>query len=195
MPTNGLILTYFFGKVPGFNPYSTELDKENAHFALWCIFIGTAIVPVIIALALKQLKVVSSIHMPKREERAMPFILTALCYFSVYYLLKNYLNLPFNAIIYWFMYAGTLATVLGFMITLNWKVSVHMIGIGGVVGIVTVLSKIGDNVLIGLLSITIIIAGLIAFGRLKLNAHTPKQVIIGFLLGFGCEVLGLIISN
>lgn len=195
MPTIGLITAYFVGKVPGFNPYSTEHDKEIAHFVLFAVFIATGILPVVIAIILKQTKLISSIHMPKKEERSLPFLLTSMCYYGVFYYLNSYLELPIDKLISYFILAGVLATILGFMVTLSWKISVHMIGVGGIVGILTVLSKVGDEVLILPLSISLIIAGLVGFGRLQLNAHTPKQVLAGFFLGFFCEILGLIVAN
>lgn len=195
MPTNGLVVTYFIGHISGFNPYATESDKEVAFLALKCVFIATGVLPVIIAFILKLTGQISSLHMPKKEERMVPFFLTGSLYYAVIYLFTSYWQLPLDRLIYQFMFGATLAILLGMLITYSWKISVHMIGIGGVVGILTVLSKVGDTVLIWPLSLSIIVAGLIAFGRLQLSAHSPKQVIAGFLLGFGCEVLGLFLAN
>jgi membrane-associated phospholipid phosphatase len=66
-----------------------------------------------------------------------------------------------------------------------------MIGVGGLAGILTLLSKTSDDILLSPLIITFFCAGLIAFSRLQLKAHNPKQIIVGFCLGFGCEILGL----
>ncbi len=66
-----------------------------------------------------------------------------------------------------------------------------MIGIGGITGIITLLSKIHDEVLLYPLSITFLIAGLIAFSRLQQEAHNTKQIIAGFCLGFGCIMSGI----
>ena len=66
-----------------------------------------------------------------------------------------------------------------------------MIGIGGLAGILTLLSKINNEVLLYPLSITFLVAGLIAFSRLQLGAHNAQQIIAGFCLGFGCEISGI----
>lgn len=195
MPTVGLILVYYIGGVRGFNSYSVEFDQNNARFLLVSIFIATAILPTIVAVLLKYAGIVSSLHMPKKEERSVPFLLTFCCYFGVYLYLQKYVELPVPLIIYFFIFAGILATLLGFFVTLSWKISVHMIGIGGVVGMLTLLAKIGNDIDIKPLSIAILVAGLVAFGRLQLKAHSIKQIIAGFLLGFSCEMLGLIIAG
>lgn len=184
-----MIVIYFTGGVPGFNTYSTDTDKITAFLAMSILFIATSILPLLIAIILKKLKYISSLHMPSKEERSLPFIFTCFCYFGAYYLLKDYLELNLNSLIFYFIFAGLLATMLGFFITLSWKISIHMIGIGGVAGILTLLSKKNDEVLLYPLSITFLVAGLIAFSRLQLGAHNSKQIIAGFGLGFGCEIL------
>jgi len=63
------------------------------------------------------------------------------------------------------------------------KTSLHTLGIGGLIGFVMVMSyeyRLNFN---WLLAGLFIIAGLIGVSRLALNAHRPKEVYIGFLLG------------
>ena len=192
MPTNGMIVIYGIGRVPGFNTYSTDADKHTAFLAISILFTATSILPLLIAIILKKLKYISSLHMPKKEERSLPFIFTCFCYFGAYYLLKDYLELNLDRHIYLFIFFGMIATLIGFFITLLWKISIHMIGIGGVAGILTLLSKKNDEVLLYPLSITFLVAGLIAFSRLQLGAHNSKQIIAGISLGFGCEMFGIL---
>ena len=77
---------------------------------------------------------------------------------KVIYLLSSKWKIPLDPLIYKFMFGATLAIIIGMLITFNWKISVHMIGIGGVVGIVTVISKTGPDVLLYLLNVLIITA-------------------------------------
>ena len=191
MPTNGMIVIYFIGKVPRFNPYSTDIDKSIALLTISILFIATSIIPLLITIALKKLNYISSLHMHNKEERAIPFILTFFCYFGAYYYLIYYLELNLNLLILCFIRFGIIAILFGTVITLLWKISIHMIGIGAVAGILTVLSKTNNEVLLYPLSITFFIAGLIAFSRLQLGAHNTKQIIAGFFLGFGCEMSGI----
>lgn len=193
MPTNGLLLVYFIGRVQGFNIYSSEADKEIIHFVILIVFIATGVIPVIIASILKKLKIISSLNMPAKEERMIPFLLTGVAYLTTIFLFNKVWKLPLDPLIFQFMNGATLAILLGMMITLNWKISVHMIGIGGVTGIVFLLSKLGDHILFYTLIATLISAAMIAFGRLNLKAHTLPQVIAGFLLGFVCEIIPLLV--
>lgn len=193
MPSYGMLLAFFYGNIPQFNPYATESDLYLAYQVLGIVFVATGIFPVIVAFILKKMGMVSSLHMPKKEERVYPFVLTGGAYLGAIYLITDFLSIPIDPKIYLFMMMATLSILLGLIITVQWKISVHMIGIGGVTGIITVLSKFNDEKLISLLIICILAAGLIGFGRLNLKAHTIKQVLAGFLLGFGCEVFPLIL--
>lgn len=194
MPTNGLLITYFFGRVQGFNIFSSDADKIISHFTILVVFVATGIIPVIIAVILKQLKVISSLHMPRREERTLPFLLTGLSYLVTIYLLSTVWNLPLDPLIYQFMIGGALAIISGMFITISWKISVHMIGIGGVFGILVMLSKFGEQVKFYPIVSILIITGLIGYGRLNLKAHTIQQIIAGFLLGFICEIKILLVG-
>ncbi|MCD6543021.1 MAG: hypothetical protein J7K34_00775 [Flavobacteriaceae bacterium] len=66
----------------------------------------------------------------------------------------------------------------------NIKTSLHTLGIGGIIGFVIVMSyeyQLNFNLLIACL---FILSGLIAFSRLKLKAHVPKEIYLGFIIGF-----------
>ncbi len=79
------------------------------------------------------------------------------------------------------------SVVLAIIINLKWKVSIHMIGIGGITGMFFGLSTF---LLIDLrfpILISLIVAGLIGTARLSMGAHRPGQLYVGFLVGFCCE--------
>lgn len=192
MPTIGLLLVFFIGNIQGFNPYSSAEDIKNIYIVFITIFLGTAIFPLFIGLILKRLNYISNLHMPKREERIIPFILTGISYIGIIYLYTEVLSLNLDSRIYSIIIGATLSIIIGLLITLSWKISLHMIGIGGLIGILVLISKLGEKILFYPLILAIIIAGLIGFGRLFLKAHNIQQIIAGLLLGFICETMPLI---
>jgi membrane-associated phospholipid phosphatase len=58
-----------------------------------------------------------------------------------------------------------------------------MIGIGGLCGMFFVLN-VWSSILFNHLITSILLAGSVGFARLYLKAHTPMQILLGFLLGF-----------
>ena len=70
------------------------------------------------------------------------------------------------------------------LISFWWQISAHAAGVGGVVGAMAgVMVKFGETALFMPLLFSMILAGYVIGARLQLNAHTPKQVWSGLLLG------------
>jgi len=102
-----------------------------------------------------------------------------------YYLLKN---VQISPIFQYFTFGATVLSMALFAINFFWKISAHMIAIGGITGMLLGLAFTG---IVGnpyLVVISVFIAGIIGFARLQLNANTHAQVYSGFILG----VLGMI---
>jgi hypothetical protein len=80
----------------------------------------------------------------------------------------------------------SIAIVIFFVgiISLWWQISAHAAGIGGMIGALSGIAVLfGETTLFTPLLCLIILAGYLISARLALNAHTPKQVGLGFLLG------------
>ena len=124
----------------------------------------------------------SSLQMETRKERSYPFITTSLLYYLSYYFLKSQ-GAPVINIEALFIWGATMLIIVSLIINFWWKISVHMIGIGGLTGALFLLNfKSFFNFPI-LILILIFFAGLTGYARLKLEAHKPSQVYIGFLTG------------
>jgi membrane-associated phospholipid phosphatase len=59
-----------------------------------------------------------------------------------------------------------------------------MVGWGGLVGLILSLSLRFNTDLVLFLILAILFSGIVGFARLKLTAHSPMQVYMGFLIGF-----------
>jgi membrane-associated phospholipid phosphatase len=86
----------------------------------------------------------------------------------------------------------TIAAIITLLINLRWKISAHMVGIGGVLGAVIGISERFMQNLNGTIIVLFLVAGMIGYARLKLDAHTSLQVYAGFATGFGCLLLMII---
>ena len=124
---------------------------------------------------------VKSLEMETIAERWFPFLLTTLLYGFTYFLLLK-ANLPRP--VYVMQIGGIFALAITTLINFKWKISAHMVGIGGLAGTFVGLQfYTGINQMHYILP-GFILAGLLGVARLLLNAHSPAQVYAGFLLGF-----------
>lgn len=176
------IITWAMLVMFNLNAYFVLIVPEQLRWTIILLVFGnTALLPFILVWIMAKRNIISSMQLPLREERTWPFLIFAIFYASTYFLMRN-IGLPQ---LYYLFIAGGLATiVLAILINLFWKISIHMIGIGGLTGGFLVLSYrnlINEPVLIILL---ILLSGLVGFARLQSNTHSPAQVYTGYLLGF-----------
>lgn len=144
------------------------------------VFVSTFLLPLLNALYLFKAGYISSLKMESRQERRIPYLCTTIFYLAGFSFL---MRLDVWVLIKMLMLGATILAFILLIINFFWKISAHTVGIGGLCGLMIVVSfRLQINIL-PLLIVLFIIAGLVAFSRLKLNAHSPAQVYAGFLLG------------
>jgi len=145
------------------------------------IFLTTFTLPFFVMLLMLQFKMVSSLHMPLRQERIAPLLVTAVFFYLTYYLLKQ-LNIA--PVLYVYMLGATILAIIASAITLWLKISLHMIGIGALTGAYSGLAIISPDSFTLLLIVAVLISGIVGSSRLILSAHKPPEVYLGFVTGF-----------
>jgi membrane-associated phospholipid phosphatase len=165
------------------------LSPAKTQMTLIVVSLATIVFPLINLVLLKKAGVITSYNLDNRNERLAPAI-TTLIYFTLGYFLIKKGELP---LVIYSMYLGGLASVfIAMLISLKWKISLHAIGISGVLGGIYGLFKIHEFVNIPLMILLIICSGLVMMSRLELKAHTPAQVYVGFLVGFAIVYLSVV---
>ena len=180
MATYGCLIV-FFGLTDTiyfiFTPFKLKL------ILTFTIFSFTFLLPVLNLLILYKLGYVSSLMVEHRRERTFPLLMTSLCYFGLFYMIYDFNIWPAIKL---FILGGGLCIFFAAIVTLLWQISAHMIGIGGLIGALFAICYFMQMPILMAICACLIIAGCIGFARLKLNAHTPAQVYVGFI--FGCLV-------
>jgi membrane-associated phospholipid phosphatase len=129
--------------------------------------------------------------MDTRRERIFPFIAISVIYVVTTFLF--YYRLPISSNFNSLILLISLLVVTGTVITFFYKVSIHSLAMWGCVGILVPLNKaMEQSYLLWPTAGIIVIAGLVMSARLYLDAHTPRQVMIGGLVGFGIGFFGMI---
>ncbi len=181
MPSYALLLIF------SQSTYFSYTVSPEGKFALFSIIIlNTLLLPVIISYILVKRGWIKSLEMQKREERMMPFItnlvLLLLAAFMIY-------KLKLPRVFFLLTLGAAAAVAIAVIVNIKWKISIHMIGIGGLIGTFFGLSAFLLVDLRLMIIIFLLIAGLLGTARLTLGAHRPSQIYVGFLAGFLCEYL------
>lgn len=182
MPVYGLLLLF---NMKSF--FSLELILKARLLILAFVFVTTVLFPLLIVALMKRQGFIESYQMKTREERRFPYLITAVFYFVTYQMLRQ-MQLPE---IYSFYFMGaTLLLAMVVIINIWWKISIHMVGVGGICGMLCGLTLALSFNMIFLISLIFLISGIVGYARLKLETHKSSEVYCGFLAGFSI-MLGL----
>lgn len=183
MPSAALFILF---QADSYFKFSTTAEFRN-NLCMF-VFVTTFVFPFIIGMILYRSKIIKSMEMDEVSERLLPFVLTLLFYIATLFMMHD---IGLSYMIYASFLAATITVFLVFLIywLLKWKISAHMAGLGGVVGAIIAFSyKLSSNMLFALI-VFILISGMVGFARMQLNAHTPKQIYTGFLIGLVTQLL------
>lgn len=180
-----LLATYLFSAFILIDPM-LALPPGYTKVAQWLIvlvvWLTTFAIPALSLGLLKYTGNISSLKLQNRKERLLPFFYITIFYgFTAYYFSRQMLVTDITSGIFILTAIMILAAAI---ITFFWKISVHSLSMGGLVGILFVITAMMPESRVNyLLFTTILISGLVLSARLKLQAHTPAQVYVGFVLG------------
>lgn len=154
-------------------------------------FLSTAVLPGLFIYLLKRTGAASDLELTKRKERALPYLIVitsvALCLYFLYRMM-----MPFWLIA--ILMGICVALLIALCINFFWKISAHMIGIGGLLGGLMGVARIHlINPYLTFITV-LLIAGLLGTSRIFLKRHTPLQVYAGFSLGFICTFVASMMS-
>lgn len=188
-----LMGTYLFALMAFLLPaalYPVTASSQLLFLAL--VFITTFVVPVSFMSLLKLLGTIKSLTLESRQERVIPFFMVLALYGAFTYMLTRKIGMDVNVIK--FLLIIDCLVLMGVLLTLFYKVSIHAIGIMGLAGILIPLNKESDSTMLLWITIGVVmLAGIIMSARLQLNAHTPRQVLVGALAGFLTGFFGIIL--
>ncbi len=181
MPSYGILLLFRYDL---FIPAGSRIPVFGI------VFFFSFLLPVLNILFLRWRKVISTMEMDKREERTMPYLSTSVVYIVSFFMLKEILPSPSVKFI---MLGSAIGIVITLIANYFYKISAHMVGIGGLLGGVLFLSiTMGwhTHYEIMLLFLT---AGILAGSRLALDAHNPFEIVTGFFAGFASQAFLLLL--
>lgn len=188
-----LLLTSYLVLLLGtYFPSMLMIAPQSFRVILLFVFCFTFIFPVINLIIFKNFGTISTFTMVSRRERIIPFVAISLIYIVTTFLfcIKLSFSQNFNNLIL----IVTLLVVVSTILTFFQKVSVHSLAIWGGIGILLPLNKaLEQSFLLWPTALAIVAAGAVMSSRLYLNAHTPRQILIGSLAGFAIGFFGVII--
>lgn len=158
---------------------------------IWLCIAGTVVltlfIPVMLLFLMWRKGYIDSLYINNTKQRTTPYIYTLICYGFWGYFLRVTMQLPIFLL---FVVVGAMVALLLVTIINNWwKISAHLTGIGGLLGGICSFALNYSTLPLVLIIIVFVVALLLMYARIYLNAHTPLQVVCGFLLGLFCTFI------
>ena len=182
MATYGCLLL-FFGIRDTVYDFLTPFDTKWRISII--VFIFSFIFPVLNIYILYRLKKIPGITLSNQRDRTFPYIMTSVFYFGLFYLMMDINIWPSLKL---FIVGAGFAILITALINLRTKISAHMVGIGGLLGVIISVSYLIKFDMTVFYVAIILIAGLVGFSRLVLEEHKPFQIYSGFLLGLLIQI-------
>lgn len=174
VPTIGVLL--YFILIPSSYPSNLKLTL------LSLIFIMTYLVPLLILILFKKLKLIESFNAHTIKERKLPVAMMIV----LFYLLGNTIaNIGAMRDISLLFYATSGALMLLYVFfVFKIKTSIHLLSLGISTAFFLIIDINNSSNFPLVIILNILIAGIVANARLYLKAHRPSEVYIGFFMGF-----------
>lgn len=180
MPSYALVCyAFLFGSI------ARVLTTDYFMLLFVLIFCSTFLLPLLSVFIMIRFGKIRSVYMEDQKERNWPLLQSAIVYAIAFYVLVQARRIP--PVIPLFILGATGAMVIAMIVNLKWKISLHMIGIGGLCGGVTsmyIMLQEGNPLWLALLFLC---AGTLGTARLLLRAHNSMQILAGFVAGFAME--------
>lgn len=173
---------------PSFFSGFSEVQKKQV---MLIILINLVIFPLLSVLLLKALGFIQSIFLRTQKDRIIPYIACGIFFFWGYTIFKEQDMYP--SIISSFIFGIFLASSGALLANIYFKISMHAIGAGGLIGIFLIVFSTNSMMMVWPFAMVLFIAGLLCTARLIVSNHTPKEIYSGLFLGLLSQLIACLV--
>lgn len=177
-PTWMMIILMLTG-ITNFIPYS------NSIFLMITVLM-TCLIPGLVIMMIKRWGLIKSVEMENREDRLGPLFIMLLFLYAA----NRYFNkIPTMSIFSFYLTSIIVVTALAFVVSFFWKISLHTLGWGSFSAFLFIMTTVSIRLYLPYLIASIVVSGIVAAARLKLESHSNTQIYAGFAMGFAAVIV------
>ncbi len=154
------------------------------------IGLNVVLFPLLSVFLLKGLGFIQSVFMHAQKDRIIPYMACGIFFFWAFTVFRQQTHYP--AVLTSFLFGIFLASSAGLIANIYFKISMHAIGVGGLVAFMIILERAGGLQMSWPVSAAVLLAGFVCTARLIVSDHSQKDIYAGFLAGFVCQVAAAI---
>lgn len=169
---------------PSFFSGSGSGEKKRI---LLSVSLNTILFPGMTVLLLKGLNFIESVFLRTQRDRIIPYIASGTFYFWMFWVMKNQAMYP--PVMVGFSLGICISAFAGLMANIYTKISMHAIGMGGVIGIFLIVMRTNTMLMTWPLAGAFLLTGIVCTSRLSVSDHSPKEIYAGLFLGIICQLV------
>lgn len=169
--------------------FLSRLPVSVKSYLAWVVMLYAAIVPMLSIAFMRGLGLIKNLGLHSQRSRLLPLLVGAISYVLCAITLSD---VAVATLVRKFVLAAACCEALALIVTPFWKISLHLICMGGVTAMFMLLSVAGAGQHFWALVATILLSGALASARLHLGAHNPWQVAAGYFGGLVVAMLAMI---
>jgi hypothetical protein len=172
--------------------YFVGFSTIGKYKILLLVAINAFAFPLITVLLLKGLGFINSIFLKTQKDRIIPYIASMTFFFWTQYVLREQNFVP--RILVAFMFGVFISSSAALIANIYHKISMHAIGMGGMLGLFLVVMQQNTMLMTGPLTFALLITGIVCTSRMIVSDHQPKEIYAGLVVGLLCQFIGAAIN-
>ena len=153
------------------------------------VVLYTMLIPVLALGVLHRIGRLSDFRIDNRSERILPLLIGAACYVLCALTLGK---IAVAAFLRKFMIAGACCELMCLFVSMRWKISLHLSGMGALTAMLVLLNFIGVGHMFVPMIVAVLASGALASARLYLGSHNGWQILAGYCGGFAVATLAML---
>ena len=172
--------------------YFVGFSTIGKYKILLLVAINAFAFPLITVLLLKGLGFINSIFLRTQKDRIIPYIASMTFFFWTQYVLREQNFVP--RILVAFMFGVFISSSAALIANIYHKISMHAIGMGGMLGLFLVVMQQNTMLMTGPLTFVLLTTGIVCTARMIVSDHQPKEIYTGLMVGLICQFIGAAIN-
>ena len=129
-----LFLIFFYGLTSRFSIHFDDISRTGFTFKAISVFLNASFFPAFAVFLLWRLKFIETIFLRTQKDRIIPYIITMIFYWWMWYLSRTFTDQP--DVLKFFYFGIFLNTVFGLVINNFIKISMHAMGAGALLAFI-----------------------------------------------------------
>ncbi len=147
--------------------------------------------PLITVLLLKAVGFIESLYLRTQKDRIIPYIASGIFFFWAYMVFQKQTQYPLLLTSY--ILGIFLASSAALIANIYFKISMHAIGMGGLLGFFLIVIRSNSMLMTWPFSIALLITGFVCTSRLLMRSHSQADIYGGLLVGAVTQIAAAIV--